>query len=95
MARNRFEQVDAPEPDAVTLVLSRRGEDAFGTVVCPAEVAGGSLKEDAVSEELGAVVAFRSAIRLANELKSVVVVVDPDGVWLDQWGTLSREPAGP
>ena len=35
--------------------------------------------------------AFRSAIRLANEIKSPIVVLDPDGLWKPEWGDLYRD----
>jgi hypothetical protein len=34
--------------------------------------------------------AFRSAVKLANELKAPLVVADPDNVWDAEWGTLYR-----
>ena len=35
--------------------------------------------------------AFRTAIRLANEIKAPIVVEDAAGVWQDEWGVLYRE----
>ena len=40
MPANRFEQVDEPPTDAITLKLSERGGEAFGHVLCPADLAG-------------------------------------------------------
>ena len=40
---NRFEQVDEPADDAMTLTLSRDGEKMSGTVSCPAAATGGRL----------------------------------------------------
>lgn len=90
MAKNRFEQVDEPQPDAITLRLAKDGERSFATVACPAEVSGGRLREDTTSGELPLVDGFRSAVRLANEIKAPVVVVDPDGLWQAEWGGLYR-----
>jgi hypothetical protein len=90
MAKNRFEQVDETQADAITLALTKRDGVPYGRVTCPAEVTGGKLKEDVVSDEMGAVDAFRSAIKLANEIKAAVVVVDPDGAWQPEWGVLER-----
>ena len=87
---NRFEQVDEPQPDAITLSLSRRGGEALGRVACPADLTGGQLVNDFVSDELDAKEAFRTAIRLANELRAPIVVEDGDGVWQDEWGVLYR-----
>ncbi len=35
--------------------------------------------------------AFRAAIKFANDVKVAMVVVDPDGLWQAEWGTLYRE----
>jgi hypothetical protein len=91
MAANRFEQVDEPQPDAITLSLIRRGGEAFGRVSCPADLTAGQLVNDFVSDEMGPVEAFRSAVRLANEIKAPIVVEDASGVWQEDWGVLYRE----
>ena len=91
MARNRFEQVDEPQEDAITLSLTARNGEPFGTILCPAGVTAGRLKESVTSAEMGVVEAFRSAIRLANDIKAPIVVVDPDRVWKEEWGDLYRE----
>ena len=91
MARtNRFEQVDEAQDDAITLALQKRGEDSVGTVRFPASASNGRLASDSVSDELPAVEAFRSAIRLANTVKVPVVVMDPDNIWEAKWGELYR-----
>ena len=90
MAVNRFEQVDEPQADAITLSLSARGDESFGRVLCPADLAGGHLVNDFVSDELDAKEAFLTAIRLANELKAPIVVEDAAGVWQEEWGVLYR-----
>jgi len=88
MARNRFEQVNEVQPDAITLVLKRDNEGASGSVVLPAAASGGRLTTDQISTQLPAQDAFRSAIRLANDLKIAIVVCDPEGVWKAEWGDL-------
>lgn len=88
---NSFEQVDELQPDAITLMLAGAGESATGRVNCPAELAGGQLVNDFSSDEMPAVDAFRAAIRLANEIKAPVVVLDPGGQWQEAWGTLYRD----
>ena len=90
MAKNRFEQVDEPQPDAITLLLSKGEERSTGKVICPAAVSGGRLPNDVTSDERDSIEAFRSAIRLANEIKAAVVVMDPDHVWKAEWGDLYR-----
>ena len=86
--KNRFERVDEVQPDAITLSLSRSAAGEIGAVIFPASASGGKLSEDKVSGELPAVDSFRSAIKLANEMKVAVVVMDPDGVWKKDWGEL-------
>jgi hypothetical protein len=90
MSKNRFEQVDEPQPDAITLALSKQDDGARGTVTIPAALSGGRLQNDMVSDTLPAVDAFRSAIRLANEMKAPIVVIDPDATWQAEWGALYR-----
>jgi hypothetical protein len=91
MAKNRFEQVDEPQDDAITLALASREGRPTGTVTCPVGVSGGRLPHDMTSSEMADVEAFRSAIRLANEIKSPIVVLDPDGLWKPEWGDLYRD----
>jgi hypothetical protein len=89
MAKNRFEQVDEIQPDAITLVLKRDDGDASsGSIVLPAAASGGRLSSDQVSAQMPAQDAFRSAIRLANDMKLPIVVCDPDSVWKPEWGDL-------
>jgi hypothetical protein len=90
MARNRFEQVDEVQPDAITLSLTRQGDRDGGVVIFPASASGGRLAEDQVSGRMSALDSFRSAVKLANDVKVAVVVMDPDGVWQSDWGDLFR-----
>jgi len=91
MRRNRFEQVDEPQSDAITLTLVRREGETFGTVTCPSELTGMRLPQGASSDEMGGIEAFRSAIRLANEIKAPIVVIDAEGGWMAEWGDLYRD----
>ena len=90
MRRNRFEQVEEPQPDAITLSLSKREGATFGIITCPAGLTSDRLTADVTSEELGGIEAFRSAIRLANEIKAPIVVMDPENAWMAEWGELYR-----
>jgi hypothetical protein len=101
-AKNRFEQVDEPQPDALNLVLTQTPSGQDGRVVILASALSGegaaagtpaSQVKDIDSGALPAVDAFRSAVKLANELKLAVVVVDPDRVWHANWGELFRDEA--
>jgi len=87
---NRFERVDEVQPDAITLSLSRSGTGEVGSVIFPASASGGRFSEDKISGELPAVDSFRSAVKLANEMKVAIVVLDPENVWKKDWGELYR-----
>ena len=87
---NRFEQVDEEQSDALNLVLSQTSEGQVGSVRIHAEAMTGRAPGGVDSGELAARDAFRAAIRLANEMKLPVVVVDPDNVWDAAWGELYR-----
>lgn len=90
MAKNRFEQVDEIQPDAITLSLKKDADQEVGSVVFPASASNGRLTEDRISANLPIVESFRSAIRLANEMKVALVVMDPEGLWKTEWGDLYR-----
>lgn len=88
MNKNRFEQVDEPADDAMTLLLKRDGEKLYGVVTCPRSAAGDRLPRDFTSDDLPLKTAIQSAIGLANELKVALVICDPDGLWQTEWGDL-------
>jgi len=90
MARNRFEQVDEIQPDAITLHLKKEGDQEVGAVVFPMSASNGRLTEDRISPNLPIIESYRSAIRLANEMKLALVIMDPDGVWKTEFGDLYR-----
>jgi hypothetical protein len=91
MVKNRFEQVDAPQPDAITLVLWKLGDMAYGRVTIPAALSDGKLPADMTSDKLPAKDAFRGAIHLGNKIQAPVVVIDPEALWQAEWGELYRE----
>ena len=90
MTQNRFEQVDERADDAMTLVLGREGEKQYGIVECPRAATNGRLPKDFSSGELPLKDAIRSAVKLANDFKVALVVLDPDGLWQADWGQLYR-----
>jgi hypothetical protein len=90
MAKNRFEQVEEHQDDAITLSLRKQGDDLFGTVSIPAALSNGRMTNDSNSGDLEAKDAFRAAVRIANEIKAPLVVMDPDGLWQAEWGVLYR-----
>ena len=86
---NRFEQVDEVVEDAITIALERRTDGQWAKVYCPRS-AHPSLNVDRISEPIAPKDALSGAVRLANQLKLAIVVVDPDGVWKNEWGDLYR-----
>ena len=90
MTRNRFEQVDEVQPDAITISLGKGDAGLCLQVHCPAALSGGRLAEDTTSRDMPLIEGFRSAVKLANEIKAPLVVIDPDGLWMPEWGTLYR-----
>jgi hypothetical protein len=90
MPKNRFEQVDEVQSDAITLGLSHRDGEPCGTVTWPAGLAGRQEADALATDQMPAKDAFRAAIRLANEIKAAIVVVDPDALWQPEWGDLYR-----
>jgi hypothetical protein len=88
---NRFDQVDAPRSDAVTVTLWDEGGESRGEAVGPmdAESGGTPLK---VGQD-GSLSAFQALVvgcQMANELRRKVVIVDPGGLWRTDWGQLQR-----
>jgi hypothetical protein len=88
---SRFEQVDEPPPDAMTLTLTRDGDKQSGQITCPGAATGGRLPKGFCGVELPLRDAFRAAIKFANDFKVPMVVLDPDGLWQAEWGALYRE----
>ncbi len=86
---NRFEQVDEVVGDAITIALEQRPDGQWAKVVCP-KSAHETLTVDRVTEPMPPKDALSGAVRLANQLKLAIVVVDPDGVWKPEWGDLYR-----
>lgn len=88
MAKNEFEKVDMIQPDALTLELVAQDGAQFGIVHCPAAATNGKLPKDYNSGPLPGKDAIRSAIKLANELKVPMVVMDNQDLWVADWGQL-------
>jgi len=86
---NRFEQVDEVVADAITIVLAQQPDGQCAKVVGP-KSAHESLAVDRVTELMAPKDALSGAVRLANQLKLAIVVLDLDGVWKPEWGALYR-----
>ena len=63
MARNRFEQVDEKQDDAITLSLWKAEDNMYGTVTIPAALSGGKLSADLTTDKMPMKDAFRGAIQ--------------------------------
>lgn len=95
-SKNRFEQVDELQPDAINLTLAQKGDGQVGVIYCPKTAAPDRLSADLTSEEVPARDAVIGAIQLANSRKLPIVVIDPDNIWKPEWGELWRyEEDGP
>jgi hypothetical protein len=98
MAKNRFEQVDELQPDAINLTLFQKGDGQVGIIHCPKTAAPEQLPADLTTQEMPIRDAVRGAIHLANKNKLAVVVIDRDNIWKTEWGDLWRDaeesPAG-
>ena len=87
---NRFEQVDDVVDDAIALILEQRADGQWAKVFCP-KAALPNLGDDRTSASMAPKDALSSAVKLANEAKAPIVVIDPDSVWKKEWGELYRD----
>jgi hypothetical protein len=95
MARNRFEQVDELQADAINLTLIQNSDGQVGIIHCPKTAAPDRLPADLTSHEIPVRDAVIGAIQLANTRKLPIVVIDRDSIWKSEWGDLWRyEPEG-
>lgn len=86
---NRFEQVDEVQPDAIAVILEQRGDGRWAKVFCPASAHEG-LREDTMSKDMAPKEALGNAVRLANQFKLAIVVIDSNAIWNKEWGELYR-----
>ena len=90
MPDNRFEQVDEVQPDALNLTLCQAGDGQNGAIHIPVAAMTLKMPKPIDSGDMPVKDAFRLAIKLANDMKLPVVVIDHDNVWNAEWGTLYR-----
>ena len=90
MARNRFEQVDELQPDAINLTVIQKSDGQVGIVHCPQTAAHDRLPADLTSPEIPVRDAVVGAIQLANSKKIPIGVIDRDNIWNSEWGDLWR-----
>jgi hypothetical protein len=89
MAKNRFEQVDELQPDAINLTLTQKSDGQVGVIHCP-KTASPDLPDDLTSYEMPIRDAVSGAIQLANTKKIALVIIDRDNIWKPEWGDLWR-----
>jgi hypothetical protein len=89
-ARNRFEQVDELQPDAINLTLIQKPDGQVGIIYCPKSAAPDRVPSDLTSEEMPIRDAVNGAVQLANSKKLPLVVIDRDNIWNSKWGDLWR-----
>jgi hypothetical protein len=94
MAKNRFEQVDELQPDAINLTLIQKSDGQVGVVHCPKTAAPDRVPADLTSPEVPVRDAVSGAIELANSKKIPIVVIDRDNIWNSEWGELWRYEEG-
>jgi hypothetical protein len=94
VARNRFEQVDELQPDAINLTLIQKSDGQVGIIHCPKTAAPDRLPSDLTSEEIPVRDALTGAIQMANMKKLPIVVIDRDNIWKTEWGDLWRYEDG-
>src|SRR5215475_7075603 len=90
MAKNRFEQVDELQPDAINLTLMQKSDGQVGIVHCPKTAAPDRVPADLTTPEIPVRDAVLGAIQLANSKKIPIVVIDRDNIWKSEWGDLWR-----
>jgi hypothetical protein len=90
MAKNRFEQVDELQPDAINLTLIQKSDGQVGIVHCPKTAAPDRVPADLTTPEIPVRDAVVGAIQLANSKKIPIVVIDQDNIWKSEWGDLWR-----
>ena len=89
MAKNRFEQVDELQSDAINLTLMQKGDSQVGVIHC-SKTAAPDLPDDLKSYEMPIRDAVSGAIQLANTKKIALVIIDRDKIWKPEWGDLWR-----
>jgi hypothetical protein len=90
VGRNRFEQVEELQPDAINLTLAQGNDGQTGIIHCPKTAAPDQLSADLTSHEIPVRDAVIGAIQLANARKLPIVVIDRDNIWKAEWGDLWR-----
>jgi hypothetical protein len=86
----RFVKCNSPIPGGVTVRVYQDADTLLGDVISPA-VEGSHTAADADRDgELGVHQALASAIEIAGKHGDVVGIMDENGHWKDEWGTLEQ-----
>lgn len=81
-----------PVPGGVSIRIYQDADMVLGQVIAPDSVIDGShtAAEADKDGEIGIHQALASAIELAASNNDQVAVIDPDGLWKEEWGELIR-----
>jgi hypothetical protein len=92
----RFIQRSEPDHSMVSVRLRRIDGQARGEVFLPMRQRGETLTTHSVPEggALSAVEALGIATAHAFDFRTDIAIVDEDGLWRREWGTLHRTVAG-
>lgn len=89
MTRNRFDKVSEPQGSAVTLTLRLENGKPVGEIAGPVLSGGRKLQRKISLGARPAEEALNAAVELANDHQVRMVVVDPEGAWQPECGTLT------
>ena len=87
---NRFEKVDEPPSDALTLTFEQRADGQWAKIHCPPSAIQNRLPKGFNTGDMAPFDALTTAVKFANDFKAPIVVIDPDNVWKKEWGELYR-----
>ncbi|MGQ4272743.1 hypothetical protein [Terrihabitans sp. B22-R8] len=87
----RFILRDTPAPGDVNVRIHQDADVVLGEVIAP-DVAGSHTAADADQDgALGVHQALASAIEIAGHHGNVVRIIDPEGLWREEWGVLDAD----
>ncbi len=86
-SNNRFRKVDEPDIAAVTVSLHQGENGTEATVTGPTRSYAGGIGFE-VGPPMPILHALQTAVQLASRHGADIVVIDSEGLWEPQWGTL-------
>jgi hypothetical protein len=81
-----------PVPGGVSIRIYQDADVVLGRVIAPEDEIDGSHTAAEADKDgaIGVHQALASAIELAESHNNQVAVIDPDGLWKEEWGELIR-----